>query len=141
MNKHYNQMLQFDYISENLRHLSEENSNFWRWLRDHYRKLIQEICIFIYSEPSLLKQLAWLLFEKLLCVVSGCFVQNHITTPQNTAKIDSLKLQKQQYTLSVMHKAKKQNILLFTILLLLYESQQFKQIHATTFNIIKIHLS
>lgn len=73
--------------------------------------------------------------------MSGCFVQNYITTPQNTAKIDSVKLQKQQYTLNVMHKAKKHNILLFTILLLLYESQQFKQIHATTFNTLKIHLS
>ena len=99
---------------------------------------------------NLLKQLTRLLLDKTV-EISWYFVQSYkrsVLPPhpsKNTIKIDSVKMQRKQYTHS-SSKAKKQNILLFILSTyacttannnITSTCQWFKQIPTTTFTILE----
>ena len=91
INTGYRQILRFDDRSENLRHSTEQNSNFCQYLKDHNNKCSNRFAYF-FSFIHWWNQACWNGWHG---YCSCCFVQCFKTTPQNAVKIDSVKLQKQ----------------------------------------------
>lgn len=124
-----------------MQHLSEE-------LEGPQQKLFWHICTYIYLTGTKFNKTINTVADS--DVESCYFLQSHKGLPpcpeKNPIKIDSVKMQRKQYTNSPS-KAEKQNILLFTrstqVCTVAHNnitstSPQLKQIHTTTFTILEI---